>query len=134
MTEYESSQENNKGDLSSAQKDTLHDMEKLRGSSNNKNEVNRLNAYELVYGGTLSSGHDIWSLKDIKKERDTLTPTTQSDEKDNKATEDQLTAEQLEYIMEVEERSGLEFNDYDEAIAWEDRAYEKGDPAEDFER
>jgi hypothetical protein len=135
MNEEELPQEKNDADLSSQQKDTLNDIENLRGASNGKNEVSRLTGYDLVYGGTLLSGHDIWSLKDINKEPDAwMIAPLKSGEIDSKAPDNQLTPEQLEYIMEVEERSGLEFNDYDEAVAWEEHEYEKDDPAEDLER
>jgi hypothetical protein len=135
MNEEELPQEKNDADLSSHQKETLHDIENLRGASNGKIEVSRLTGYDLVYGGTLLSGHDIWSLQDVNKEPDAwMTSPLKSDEKDNKVPDHQLTAEQLEYIMEVEERSGLEFNDYNEAVAWEEHEYEKDDPAEELER
>ena len=56
-------------------------------------------------------------------------PTGQ--EPENAVSPNNLTDEQLEYITELEERAGVEFSTYDEAVEWERNEYGESDLSQD---
>jgi hypothetical protein len=71
-------------------------------------------------------------LRPDKKDTPGMIP--QQEMVEGKKIELPLTDEQLAYIVEVEERAGMEFNDYQEALDWEDHEYDDKNIDEDMER